>query len=299
MSLLSRRPLLRLFPLLLPLSINLVEDFDAFALSSFFDRRMVLAILKRISRGSHFHRSESFSRRACNRRVSRRFVLFRTGVLWNEQRQIGITILEEGLDFLFPFPLEQRQEKTQPEGFPLSKSLAPSSMQFSSRVVPLQNYLYHFPSYLLFLSSFFARSNSVSRHRAFISPCSISGLEIHPILVHEDFNLVWSRYRHVLIFLSIFPATCSLSLRFLSCSHPSYFLSRLSLSPFLSLSLSLSLTTLSGRETFTNPCESKREDGRCLYRSVRTNRVQARRKFPVASAGNSRNAWVEKPFIDS
>ena len=32
--------------------------------------------------------------------------------------------MEEGLDFLFPFSLEQRQEKTQPEGFLLSKSLA-------------------------------------------------------------------------------------------------------------------------------------------------------------------------------
>lgn len=150
-----------------------------------------------------------------------------------------------------------RGEKRSPKGFQIARF---------AQFLLFQSCPWKTISILFSLSLFFFTPRNSPQ--AFISPFSISGLEIHPILVREDFNLVWSRYRHVLIFLSRYSrATCSPSLRF----------------------------PLSHSRNVRREREKERERGKwsmSIYRSVRANRVQPRRKFPVASAGNS---WNEGP----
>lgn len=151
-----------------------------------------------------------------------------------------------------------RGEKRSPKGFQIARF---------AQFLLFQSCPWKTISILFSLSLFFFTPRNSPQ--AFISPFSISGLEIHPILVREDFNLVWSRYRHVLIFLSRYSrATCSPSLRF----------------------------PLSHSRNVRREREKERERGKwsmSIYRSVRANRVQPRRKFPVASAGNS---WNEGSF---
>lgn len=97
-----------------------------------------------------------------------------------------------------------RGEKRSPKGFQIARF---------AQFLLFQSCPWKTISILFSLSLFFFTPRNSPQ--AFISPFSISGLEIHPILVREDFNLVWSRYRHVLIFLSRYSrATCSPSLRF-------------------------------------------------------------------------------------
>lgn len=182
-----------------------------------------------------------------------RFVLRFSG-LWNEQRRIEITILETGLDSLFPFTLatgQERRRKTS-KGFhypnlSLRFPWAPLALT-SSRTVST--------SFLLL-----SVLSPLPAGQLFHLPFSISGLEIHPILVHEDFNLVWSRYRHVLIFLSIFRATCSPFLPSLCHTH----LLSSSLSLALSLSLSLSCTPSLAASSFHPPSRVLASSGRGAF----------------------------------
>ena len=216
--------------------------------------------------------------RVRNRGVSRRFVFCRKSVLWNEQRQIGITILEEGLDFLFPFSLEQKQEKTQPEGFFLSKSLALTFRAVLSRCPPCKS-----------ISAIFSLSLSLSLSSSLkLYPCQRAFISPFPSQTSRFIR--WFSSTKISILFGRGIDTSSSSSRYSQQPVP------LSLVIFAH-TLTTSLAAPFGRETFVNPYESKRENGRCLYRSVRTNRVQARRKFPVTSAGNSRNSQNESlPF---
>lgn len=97
--------------------------------------------------------------------------------LWNEQRQIGITILGKGLDSLFPYPFAAAGKKKKKVGrersAPLSLSLLPASrflLRFSTSIVfPVRlSVPFLIPDTLLHPSRFlFSRDSRV--------PFSISG----------------------------------------------------------------------------------------------------------------------------
>lgn len=117
--------------------------------------------------------------------------------LSNEQRQIGITILGKGLDFLFPYPFATAGKGKQSTSFlslflPQPASLLTSILHFDrlsgANPVPIFNPPIHpFPRVF---------SPRVSFARPFLSTSDSS--DSRP---YADFNLVWPRHRHVLIFL--------------------------------------------------------------------------------------------------